>query len=205
MWNKVCVASYKLLSLSQMRCDSQYKLLLRYDYQPSWRIWKNHLTICFDEIWEWGTGEIMKIAFTWEITPRSTIDGRPSIIPRGNRYFRNVHTHLPNFTALRSNLTCCQYDRYPVRDMNFVRPEFKLGAVLLTWKETWRWSGSCVWVWSWKASPLTGCLGFLGICRRVLLYSHNLSYVCLITRFYQTVIRVVQVEDIQPLHLKRRR
>ena len=65
-------------------------------------------------------------------------------MPRGSKYFRNNHTPLPNFTALRSNLTCCQCDLYHVRDLNCVRPEFKLGAVLLSWKETWRLSGSCV-------------------------------------------------------------
>ena len=125
----------------------------------------NHLIICFDEIWGLETGKMTKIAFIWEITPHSTIVGRPSSIPRGNRYLRNVHTPLPNFTALRSNLTCCQCDRYHVRDLNCVRPEFKLGAVLLTWMENWWLSGSMclrsrLWVWSCKTAPLTGCLGF---------------------------------------------
>jgi hypothetical protein len=84
----------------------------------------------------------MKVAFIWEITQRGTIHGRPSNIPRGSGFFRKVHAHLPNFTVLRSNLTSCKYDRYHVRDLNYVRPEFKLGSVLLTWKETCHLCGS---------------------------------------------------------------
>jgi hypothetical protein len=156
------------------------------------------------------TGKIIKIAFICEIAPRGTIDRRPNDIPRGNRFCRSAHTRLPNFTVLRSNLTSCQYDRYPVWDLNCLRPEFKLGAVLLTWKETWRLSGSCVWGPVFesrlgKRPRWQVVLVVLGIRRWVLFYSLHLSYVCFITRFYNTVIKVVQVEDIKPLHLKRRR
>jgi len=158
------------------------RIICHQNYQSSWHIWKNRQPICFDENWK-KSGKIMKIAFIWEITPRSTIDGKPSIIPRGNRFFRSAHTHLSNFTALRSNLTSCQYDRYPVRDLNCVRPEFKLGAVLLTlggnlaveWFVCLR---SRVWVWSWKAAPLTGCLGCPWDLQTSAVSLH-LSYVCL--------------------------
>jgi len=151
--------------------------------------------------------KIMKIAFIWEITPRSTIDGRPNNIRRGNSFFRSAHTHLPNLTALRSNLTSCQHDRFPIRfELRTSRIQIRRCAVNLEGSLAVEWFvclRSRVWVWSWKVAPLTGCLGCPWDLQTSAVNFH-LSYVCFITRFYQTVIKGVQVEDIQPLHLKRR-